>query len=86
MPALLFNYKEVSDKVREILRREFGPNTAIRTEEGEGGQVYVRIVSDRFDGLGEREKQDQIWDVLRRDLKEDAQAVSLVLAFGTDQI
>ena len=86
MPTLLFNYSEMSAKVRETLHRAFGSNTTIRTEEGEGGQIYVRIVSDRFDGLGEREKQDKIWNVLRRDLKEDAQAVSLVLAFGTDQI
>ena len=86
MPTILFNYAQMSAKVRETLQRAFGPNAAIRTDEGESGQVYVRIVSDCFDGLGERAKQDMIWDALRRDLPEDSQAVALALAFGTDQI
>jgi stress-induced morphogen len=86
MLTVSFNYAQMSAKVRETLQKEFGPNAAIRTDEGEAGQVYARIVSDRFDGLGERAKQDMIWDALRRDLREDSQAVALVLAFGTDQI
>lgn len=61
MPAISFNYAQMSDKVRETLQKTFGPNTTIRTDEGESGQVYVRIVSDHFDGLGERAKQDKIW-------------------------
>ena len=55
MPTILFNYAEASARVRETLQRAFGPNAAIRTDEGKGDQVYARIVSDRFDGLSERE-------------------------------
>ncbi len=86
MLTVSFNYAQMSAEVRQTLQKEFGPNAAIRTDEGEAGRVYVRIVSDHFDGLGDRAKQDMIWDVLRRDLQEDSQAVALVLAFGTDQI
>ncbi len=86
MPSTLFNYAQASAEVREALQGAFGPNAAIRTDEGEGGHVYVRIVSDRFDGLSDREKQDRIWDTLRQVLGAEAQAVALVLAFGTDQI
>ncbi len=86
MLTLSFDYAQMSVKVRQTLQKEFGPNAAIRTDQGEAGQVYVRIVSDHFDGLGERVKQDMIWDVLRRELHENAQAVALVLAFGTDQV
>ena len=86
MPTLSFNYAQISAKVREALQRAFGPNTAIRTDEGEAGRIYVRIVSDRFDGLSERVKQDMIWNTLRQELQEDSQAVALVLAFGTDQV
>ena len=81
-----FNYAQVSADVRRVLQMAFGSNVAIRTEEGEHGTVFVRIVSDHFDGLSERAKQDKIWKVLRRELKADAQAVALVMAFGTDQI
>lgn len=86
MNALLFDYAQASATVREMLQKEFGPNAAVRTDEGDSGTVYVRIVSDRFDGLSDRTKQDIIWKALRQNLKEDSQAVALVLAFGTDQI
>ncbi len=86
MPTLLFNYAQVSVEVRNILQKAFGPNAAIRTDEGEGGQVYVRIVSDRFDGMSDTMKQDSIWDTLRLQMESNAQAVALVLAFGTDQL
>ena len=86
MPALLFNYAQVSVEVRDTLQRAFGPNAAIRTDEGEGGQVYVRIVSDRFDDMSDTVKQDMIWNALRQEMGPEAQAVALVLAFGTDQL
>ncbi len=86
MQTSSFDYTQESIKVCETLRKAFGPNAAIRTDEGEAGQVYVRLISDCFDGLGEHAKQDMIQDALRRDLQEDSQAVALVLAFGTDQI
>ena len=86
MAPILFDYSQNSAQVRETLQREFGPNAAVRTDEGDGGRVYVRIVSDRFDGLSDRTKQDLIWETLRRELREEAQAVALVLAFGMDQI
>ncbi len=82
----MFDYAQMSSMVRETLQEAFGPNAAVRTDEGNSGNVYVRIVSDRFDGLNERAKQELIWDVLRQNLKEESQAVALVLAFGTDQI
>ena len=58
----------------------------VRTDEGDDGSIYVRLVSDRFDGLGERIKQDMIWEALQKELSEESQAVALVMAFGTDQI
>ena len=80
------NYAQTSARVRETLQKASGPNAAIRTDEGNDGHIYVRLVSDHFDGLGERAKQDMIWNALRQESHEDAQAVALVLAFGTDQI
>jgi len=86
MPATAFDYKTMSAKAKAVLVSAFGPNAAIRTDEGEGGAVFVRIVSDKFDGQSETKKQQEIWDTLKSEMKEDAQAVALVLAFGTDQV
>ncbi len=76
MQAFSFDYAKISPKVHDVLKKEFGPNVAIRTEEGNAGHIYVRIVSDRFDGLNDSVKQDKIWDALRDHLHENAQAVS----------
>lgn len=86
MPTIPFNYQHISGQVRRTLQTAFGPNAAVRTDEGEAGHVYVRIVSDRFDGLDDLTKQNMVWKTLRQEMHEEAQAVALVLAFGTDQI
>jgi stress-induced morphogen len=62
------------------------PGSAIKTEEGWQGRVHVRIVSERFDGKSEAEKQGMVWEVLRAVLGADAQAVSLVLPYGMDEL
>lgn len=86
MPTIQFNYAQMSVRVQEVLRETFGPNVAVRTEEAENGQVYVRLVSDRFDRMTEREKQTLVGNTLRERMGVEAQAVALVLAFGMDQI
>lgn len=86
METVIADYSQIERKVRDTLRRHFGPNIAIQTDQGETGHVFVKVVSDRFDGISERQKQEEIWDVLRHDLQEEAQRVGLVLAFGMDQI
>ncbi len=81
-----YDFTALKERVTSVLREEFGENTSIRVEEGWHGRLHIRIVSDSFDGRSEELKQDMIWDALRTRLGEDAQGVSLVLAFGTDQI
>ena len=68
-----FNYLQTSARVRETLQKAFGPNAAVRTDEGDDGSIYVRLVSDCFDGLGERMRQDMIWETLQHELREEAQ-------------
>ena len=81
-----FDYQQVVEDVRTTLQNAFGPNSAIRTEEGWHGRVHVKIVSNAFDGMSEEEKQEIIWTELRNRLGAESQAVSLVLAYGLDEI
>ena len=80
------DYPQVSQRVRDTLRDAFGPNVAVHTDEGEHGGIFVKVVSDQFDGLNEREKQDRIWNILRERLGFESEAIALVLAVGLDQI
>ena len=81
----LYDYAQEAGRVVDALRQEF-PQDTIDTNEGYNGRVHVKIVSRRFNGKGEREKQQMIWDIMRARLGADAQAVSLVLAYGTDEL
>ncbi|MFP4248432.1 MAG: hypothetical protein ACLFU7_02170 [Armatimonadota bacterium] len=85
MVAKTYNYEETAEKARQALREAF-PNAAIETEEGIGGRVHVRIISPALNDYSEREKQSVVWDVLRRGLGEDAEGISFVLTYGTDEL
>lgn len=81
-----YNYDAIAPKVISALRSAFPINSTIVTSKGYGGRVHAKVVSEKFNGISECEKQTIIWDALRDELKEDAQAVSLALAYGTDEL
>ena len=80
-----FNFAQESERVENALRQAF-PNAAIVTSEGWHGRVHAKIVSPTFNGKNEREKQDQVWDVLRSAIGADSQTVALILVYGTDEL
>ena len=79
------NYVQEAQRVVDALREDF-PTDTIDTTEGYNGRIYVKLVSRRFNGMSEAEKQAFIWDLLRDKLGPDAQAVSLALVYGTDEL
>ncbi len=81
-----FDYETLAPRVRAALRRAFPDNSTIVTSPGYRGRVHAKVVSEQFNGISEREKQAIIWDALREELNEEAQAVSLALAYGTDEL
>lgn len=85
MPELLFNYQTESERVKSALRLIF-PHDTISMDEGYNGRVHVKVVSERFNGRSEQEKQNLIWEMLSDSLGSDAQAVSLAMAYGTDEL
>lgn len=85
MPDILFDYQLESEKVKKALRTAF-PQDTIATDKGYNGRVHLKVVSERFNGRSERAKQDMIWEILHDKLKEDSQAVSLAMAYGTDEL
>ena len=81
-----YDYAVLAPKVKDALRRAFPENSTIVTSPGYKGRVHAKIVSEQFNGIPERDKQAIIWDALNDELKEEAQAVSLALAYGTDEL
>ena len=85
MVAQSFDYGTLAPAVATALAEGF-PGASIKTEEGWQGRVHVKIVSSAFDGRSEAVKQGMVWEVLRSVLGPDAQAVSLVLPYGMDEL
>ena len=81
-----YDYEALAPKVKAALRRAFPDNSTIVTSPGYRGRVHAKVVSEQFNGISEREKQNIIWDALNSELSEEAQAVSLALAYGTDEL
>lgn len=81
-----YDYAALAPKVKAALRRAFPENSTIVTSPGYKGRVHAKIVSEQFNGMTERDKQAYIWDALNDELKEEAQVVSLALAYGTDEL
>jgi len=85
MPVKQVDYSELAPRVLAALREHF-PQDTIALSEGYMGRVHVKIVSEKFNGLGERDKQAMIWVILEGELGEDAKYVSLAIAYGTDEL
>ena len=71
---------------KAVLLKALGDETLVVTEEGYLGRVHLKIVSERFNGRGERDKQHLVWEILNAELREDAQAITLVVCYGTDEL
>ena len=85
MPDILFDYQVESQRVKEVMQTIF-PQDTIATDEGYNGRVHLKVVSERFNGRSERAKQNMLWDILRDHLGAEAKAVSLAMAYGTDEL
>ncbi len=79
-------FQQDSPKVEQALRRAFPTNSVVEVEEGYQGRVRAKVVSSLLNGMREQEKQNYLWEILRSELGEDAQNVSFVLAYGTDEL
>ncbi len=82
---LVLNYEEESQRVKEALRPIF-PEDTIATRPGYQGRVHLIIVSERFNGMNERQKQEELHGLLRDRLGADAQVVSLAIAYSPDEL
>ena len=85
MASVTYDHETIADKAVAALRAAF-PNSAVETERGFEGRVHVRIMSPSFDGKRETTKQALVWDVLHAALGPEAEAVSLVLVYGMDEL
>ncbi len=76
------------DRIRGILRPHFPHDTIDVSLSGVRDNVHVVVVSRVFDDMGERQKQEYLWDLLDgSDLSdEEKNRISLILAYSPDEL
>jgi len=65
------NRAVTKDVIRHRLRQEF-PTDTVDVSDGYQNSIHVLVVSRKFDGLKEREKQEYLWGLIDSAGLEDA--------------
>ena len=76
---------EFKSEVRKILAKAF-PGSHIVVETAYGDAFSVKIVSSKFNKMGEHKKQSVVWDAIRGRLKEEAQRIRWIVVYGDDEL
>ena len=84
--APIGNHAVVAPRAIAALRKEFGDDTGVFAEFGYQGRVRLKLITPQLNGIPEQEKQEVAWRVLNEALGEDAGSISVVIAYGTDEL
>jgi hypothetical protein len=80
------DYLDTARKVEAALVHGLGDGTLVDTERVAPNRVWVVVISKDLNSRSEEEKQQRVWDVLKASLKDEAQLVAMVVAYGTQEL
>jgi len=74
-------------KIETLLNAAF-PGETVDVSDGHGDNIHVIVVSRKFDGMREKEKQDLLWDAIDKSDLSDAEKVlvSLILPYSPSDL
>ncbi len=74
---------QLKNKIETILRAGF-PGETVDVSDGHGDNIHVIVVSRKFDGMREKEKQELLWSAIdKSDLSEAEKVmISLILPYS----
>lgn len=75
-------------KIEEMLSRKFNENSAFDVSDGYQDNIHIVVVSRKFSGKSENEKQDMIWSVIETsDLSDlDKNRISLIAPYSPEEL
>lgn len=78
---------ELKKKIEDILKAEF-PGETVDVSDGHGDNIHVIVVSRRFSGMREKEKQDLLWGAIDKSNLTDGEKVhiSLILPYSPSDL
>ena len=74
---------QLKKKIEKILRAVF-PGETVDVSDGHGDNIHVIVVSRKFDGMREKERQELLWRAIDEGDLSDAEKVliSLILPYS----
>lgn len=78
---------QLKAKIENILRTEF-PGETVDVSDGYADNIHVIVVSHRFAGMREKEKQDLLWGAIDKSDLTDGEKVliSLILPYSPSDL
>ncbi len=79
---------ELIERIEQILRAKFPHDTVDVSPSGIAGNIHVVVMSRRFDGMTEREKQEHLWGIIDgSDLgEEQKQHITLIVPLSPAEV
>jgi acid stress-induced BolA-like protein IbaG/YrbA len=83
MPADL----QLKKKIQDILSAEF-PGETVDVSDGHADNIHVVVVSRKFDGMREKQKQDLLWSAIDKSSLSDFEKtrISMILPYSPSDL
>ncbi len=79
---------QIKKKIEELLRKEFNENSTVDVSDGYQDNIHIVVVSNKFSGKSENEKQDMLWNVIEAsDLSDfEKNKISLIIPYSPAEL
>ncbi len=79
---------QIKKKIEELLCKEFNENSTVDVSDGYQDNIHIVVVSRKFSGKSENEKQDILWSVIETsDLSDlDKNKISLIITYSQEEL
>ncbi len=79
---------QIKKKIEELLRKEFNENSTVDVSDGYQDNIHIVVVSRKFSGRSENEKQDIIWNLIETSNLSDSDKnkISLIIPYSPEEL
>lgn len=80
--------QQTKKKLEDLLRKEFNENSTVAVSDGYQDNIHIVVVSNKFSGKSENEKQDMLWNVIEAsDLSDfEKNKISLIIPYSPAEL
>jgi acid stress-induced BolA-like protein IbaG/YrbA len=75
--------QKLKETIEDIIKLEY-PGETVDVSDGYANNIHIVVVSRKFDGMAEKEKQDMLWSFIDKSKLSDEEklSISLILPYS----